>query len=478
MVAQWPLTPNGKIDKKALPAPDATALQGAYVAPSGETAVTLAGIWADLLGTDVASVSATANFFSSGGHSLLTTRLVAAIRREFGADISVQRVFEQETLQGLAGEIEASQAVGLPAIVAQARPDGRAVMSYSQQRLWFIDKLQGGTPEYNMPVAFHVEGAFDRALVGEVFSAIIARHEVLRTVYEEEDGQAYQRIRDMEEVSFSVAESDVSHLTGETQAAAVEAYVVAEMQRAFDLRTDVMVRVSYIHTSASSGVLLFNMHHIASDGWSVEVLTQEFFTLYDAYSQGKPGPLSPLAIQYADFAQWQQTHVNEAQLAGQLAYWETQLADVPVVHSLPLDKARGQVKQSRGAMVRGELDASTVAKLTAVAGEHQLTPFMLLHGALALLLSRHSGSDDIVIGTPVANRLQAELAPLIGYFVNTLVLRTDMQHADVAGYLAHVRAVHLGAQSHQDVPFEQVVERLKVPRSQAHSPLFQIMLTM
>ncbi|AOT10861.1 non-ribosomal peptide synthetase [Pseudoalteromonas luteoviolacea] len=477
VMAEWPVTPNGKIDKKALPSPDTNALLGEYVTPKGDTAIELAQLWGSLLGIEADHVSATANFFNLGGHSLLTTRLVAEIRRVFAVDISVQDIFEQTTLQGLAEVIEAGQTSNLPPIEAVTRADGKAVLSYSQQRLWFIDKLQEGTPEYNMPVAFNLSGKFDRELMTQVFSTIIARHEILRTIYKEENGQAYQHIRAVDDVDFTIAENDLSDLTCETQKEAIEAHVVAQMQRPFNLSQDVMVRVSYIHTGPNNGVLIFNMHHIASDGWSVEVLMNEFMALYEAYYQGQPNPLAPLDIQYADFAVWQQNHVEQAQLGEQLAYWESQLEDAPVVHSLPLDKPRGDNKQPLGAVVTGELDATTVAQLNTVAQAYRVTPFMLLHSALALLLSRHSGSDDIVIGTPVANRLQSELAPLIGYFVNTLVLRTSMKHADMESYLAHVKAVHLGAQSHQDVPFEQVVERLNIPRSQAHSPLFQIMLT-
>ncbi|MDP4489545.1 condensation domain-containing protein, partial [Pseudoalteromonas piscicida] len=243
------------------------------------------------------------------------------------------------------------------------------------------------------------------------------------------------------------------------------------------LAEDVMLRVKYIKTSADTGVMVLNMHHIASDGWSMQVLSQEFFTLYEAYSQGQANPLPPLAIQYADYAHWQRSYLSGEVLESQLGYWTKQLDELPALHSLPLDTPRPETKQHQGAVVRGHLSASVAQQLQAVAKQHQLTPFMLLHGALALLLSRHSNSNDIVIGTPVANRLQTELTPLIGFFVNTLVLRANTQHASLSDYFSHIRAVHLDAQANQDVPFEQLVERLKVARSKAHSPLFQIMLT-
>ncbi|MBQ4852977.1 condensation domain-containing protein, partial [Pseudoalteromonas sp. MMG012] len=346
-----------------------------------------------------------------------------------------------------------------------------------QQRLWFIDSLQGGSAEYNMPMAFEVQGALDIAVVNRAFSDIIARHEVLRTRYTEVAGVAKQQICAMSAVHFEVAVEDLSHLTGEMQAHAVKALVDSEFTQAFNLAEDVMLRVSYIKTAGSAGVLLFNMHHIASDGWSMDVLAKEFFALYDAYSQGKASPLPELEIQYADYAHWQHTHLEGEILDNQLDYWTKQLDELPGVHSLPLCYPRPEIKAYDGALLSGSLPSAVGEKLQAVAKQYQLTPFMLLHGALSLLLARHSNSADIVIGTPVANRMQAELTPLIGFFVNTLVLRANTGHHTVGEYFKHIRTVHLEAQSHQDVPFEQLVDRLKVPRSKAHSPLFQIMMT-
>ncbi|MCJ8271339.1 MAG: condensation domain-containing protein, partial [Psychrosphaera sp.] len=242
-----------------------------------------------------------------------------------------------------------------------------------------------------------------------------------------------------------------------------------------------MLRVCYIKKTANTGVLLFNMHHIASDGWSREVLTKEFFALYEAYSQGLSNPLPPLAIQYADFAHWQRAYIEGEVLNAQLDYWAQQLDELPGVHSLVLDYERPAIKTHQGAIVIGQLPSNTAKQLLLMAKAHRLTPFMLLHGALSLMLSRHSNTCDIVIGTPVANRLQGELEPLIGFFVNTLVLRADTatssHNNNLSDYLGHIRQVHLDAQSNQDVSFEHLVERLNVPRSTAHTPLFQIMMT-
>ncbi|MCJ8271713.1 MAG: condensation domain-containing protein, partial [Psychrosphaera sp.] len=482
VVDNWPLTPNGKVDKKALPLPDAAALQGEYVAPQTQTEQQLADVWAQLLTINSDEVSSTANFFDLGGHSLLCIRLVGAIRTAFEVEVSVQSIFNNATLQALAVVIEQSSKsqLSIP-LVAIDRADNKVALSYAQQRLWFIDSLQGGSPEYNIPVAFELAGQVDMALLDAVFNTIIERHEVLRTVYVERDGQALQHIRAMSEVHFDIQQHDLSHLAGDALRAQVKTLIETDITTAFDLASDLMLRVSYLKKTADTGILIFNMHHIASDGWSLAVLTKEFFALYRAYSENLANPLPELAIQYADYAHWQRQHLVGEVLESQLSYWQKQLDELPMIHSLPLDHVRPKVKQYAGAIVTGKLPKAVAPGLLDVAKTHQLTAFMLLHGALSLLLSRHSNSNDIVIGTPVANRLQAELEPLIGFFVNTLVLRADTSLAsgnnNLDGYFAHIRQVHLDAQSNQDVPFEQLVERLNAPRSTAHTPLFQILMT-
>lgn len=478
IMMEWPLTPNGKIDKKALPAPDSSALQGQYVAPKSEIEHSLVSIWAELLDIDADKLSTEANFFELGGHSLLSIRLVSSIRSHFAVDLPIQTVFNITTLAELANTIANHQGETVNATVDTiARDKDNYQASFAQQRLWFIDQLQGGTPEYNMPMAFNVEGQLSLSLLTAVFNHIIERHEVLRTVYIEVNGEAMQHIRPMSEIEFVIDDVDLSHLIGEAQLNQIKTHVETDIITPFDLAKDIMLRVSYLHTGNNSGVLLFNMHHIASDGWSIEVLTKEFFALYDALSLGKPNPLPALDIQYVDYAYWQRTHIEGEVLDKQLDYWIEQLSDVAPVHTLPLSHSRPESKAYVGAVLKDNLSADVSEKLQALAKQYQLTPFMLVHGALCLLLSRHSNSNDIVVGTPVANRMQVALEPLIGFFVNTLVLRVDTYHDSLSAYFAHIRQVHLGAQSNQDVPFEQLVERLNIPRSTAHTPLIQIMLT-
>ncbi|WDE02123.1 non-ribosomal peptide synthase/polyketide synthase [Thalassomonas actiniarum] len=477
-MAQWPLTANGKIDKKALPSPDASVLQGEYIAPQTATETALSRIWGQLLKLEAEEISTNADFFTLGGHSLLTVRLVAEIRKQLQVEIPVKVVFDTATIKGLAEIIEqGSQGVLRREVQAVPRENDLMPLSFAQQRLWFIDQLQGGSAEYNMPLAFEVSGDFDSHAAEQAMTAIIERHEVLRTVYLEEDEQTLQKI--LPGTAFALTRHDLSACDDEERRSQLMALIDADMQQPFDLTKDLMVRASFVmlDKNLGTGALLFNMHHIASDGWSMEVLIREFVTLYRAFTSNQASPLAPLGIQYADYAHWQQKWLQDEVLEAQLSYWDKQLADVPPVHALTLDKPRPEVKQYRGDIITGQLPPVVAGQLQALASQYQLTPFMLLHSALALVLSRHSNSSDIVIGTPIANRMQAELEGLIGFFVNSLVLRVDTDHESLEDYLRHVRQVHLDAQSNQDVPFEQLVDRLNIPRSTAHTPLFQIMLS-
>lgn len=481
-VQRWPLTPNGKIDKRALPAPDFTGYQGDYVAPQTPTETALTAIWSQVLGLAAERLSVDANFFDLGGHSLLAVKLLTLVRSELQAEVSMAQIFSAPSIRQLAALLDqtASQPLRSP-VTAQAIGADGAPLSFAQQRLWLIDQLHQGSAEYHMPVAFRFAGALNIAAVEQALDRIVQRHQVLRSYYRETADGVRQFVRPGAQLRLT--RHDLSALSEQDQAQQLQQLLTLDRQQPFDLSQDLMVRASVIllreaqQHSPACGVLLFNMHHIASDGWSMAVLTREFMAHYQAVLQQQDTPLPPLAVQYADYAQWQRQWLQGDVLQQQLDYWTRQLADLPAVHGLTPDLPRPAVKQYAGGRLSSQLAASVSAGLAALARQHQLTPFMLLHGALALVLSRHSNSHDIVVGTPVANRLQAELTPLIGFFVNTLVLRLNTDQPDLASYLAQVRQVHLDAQSQQDLPFEQLVERLNVPRSSAHTPLFQIMLT-
>ncbi|WP_281558224.1 non-ribosomal peptide synthetase [Thalassomonas sp. RHCl1] len=481
VIYDWPVTANGKVDKKALPSPDAALLQGNYQAPQTELESKLVNIWAQLLNLEADKISTGADFFALGGHSLLTIRLVAEIRKQLEVELAVKAVFDAGTIQAMAQLIEADVRTPLRLqVLPVTRGQETMPLSFAQQRLWVIDQLQGGSPEYNMPAAFEVQGAFDIHAAEQALSAIIKRHQVLRTVYIEQDKQTQQKI--LSDFSFAITRHDFTALEQQVQQQELLQLIEQDVQKPFVLSTDLMVRASYVALENSTsekqarGALLFNMHHIAGDGWSMSVLIREFVAAYQAITKGQTISLPELDIQYADYAHWQQEWSQGEQFASQLDYWQQQLAEVPPVHSLVLDKARPEVPSHLGASVRGQLPADIAASLQALAGQYKLTPFMLLHAALSLVLSRHSNSNDIIIGTAVANRMQAELEPLIGFFVNTLVLRVDTGHQLLADYLRHIRQVHLDAQANQDVPFEQLVEQLKVPRGTSYTPLFQIMM--
>jgi len=364
-----------------------------------------------------------------------------------------------------------------PRIEVRRRETDEAPLSFAQQRLWFIDQLGGGSVQYNMPGAMRIEGRFEEEVAERSFRRIIERHAPLRTVFFNGAEGPRQRIRSS--FDFRMGRMDVSGLGREEQEQVVVEALKADAMKPFDLSADLMLRASFIRLSGEEGVLQFNMHHIASDGWSMGILVREFVQLYEALAAGRPDPLEELAIQYADYAQWQREWLQGEVLERQLLYWEKQLAGVPEVHGLPLDRPRPAVQSFGGAVHALEIEQATLEELKQVARREQATLFMVLQGVFGLLLSRHANSADIVMGTPVANRLQKEVEPLVGFFVNTLILRVDCSGGrSFKEYLEHVKRVNLEAQAHQDVPFEQVVERLKPRRSSSHGALFQIMFSM
>jgi len=351
-------------------------------------------------------------------------------------------------------------------------------LSFSQNRMWLIEQLQGNSAEYNTAVAFNVEGNISLSIMQKVVSEIIDRHEILRTIYKDSDNGSIQTVK--AEFEFTLKDYDLSELAENIQETKLQQLLQQETYLPFDLTSDLMIRVSYIQLSNSGvnkGILVFNMHHIAADGWSQQILKDELFSLYQAFSLGEASQLAKLDVQYGDYAAWQQQKFTDDLLSSQFKYWDEQLAEVPSIHSLPLDFTRPPKKQYQGGVVTQSISSEVSTQLFKLAKLHKLTPFMLSHAALALVLSKHSNNSDIVIGTPIANRDQLELESLVGFFASTLVLRADTSHNKLDDYFSHIRDVNLAAQSHQDAPFEQLVERLNVSRSAAYNPLFQIVLT-
>lgn len=489
VIENIPLMPNGKVDKKSLPLPETTAIEECVKAQT-DTEKVLVKIWAKLFKLEENKISTSANFFELGGHSLLSIRFISEVRKQFQHIFSIQDVFDLQTLTALAADIDANvtsqtntEAVK-NSVMPVTRKEGEAVItSYSQQRLWFMHQLNSGSAEYNMPAAFKITGTFELTAAEQAIERVIACHESLRTTYHASASNANEALQTIQtDYSFSINQLDFSELKASEQQDRVNKLIAEDSLKSFDISNDLMVRVSYIKLSCDNqhnqDVLMFNMHHIASDGWSMGIFLKEFIANYTAIVEGQQVELEPLEIQYADYAFWQrQPHFTET-VNQQLGYWKKQLLGAPAVHSLELDFPRPEIKQYRGSTVNFHLNQETTNKLKQLATDNQMTLFMLLHAGLSLLLSRHSNSQDIVIGTPVANRRQVELETLIGFFVNTLVLRSNTNYDNIEEYLAHIREINLDAQANQDIPFEQLVEHCNVMRTTNHSPLFQIMFSM
>ncbi|HYH46260.1 MAG TPA: condensation domain-containing protein, partial [Thermoanaerobaculia bacterium] len=473
-----PLSPNGKIDRKALPAPDAPAGSAAFDAPRGPVEELVAGIWREILGTEHIGIHT--SFFELGGHSLLATRVVSRLRETLGVELPLRRLFEAPTVAGLAAEVEAARAAGetpapplrrLPGDPARSR---EAPLSFAQERLWFLDQFEPGRPVYNLPTALRFGGALDLAALAAAFAEVVRRHEALRTTFAVADGRAVQVIAPALDLQLPLV--DLSALPEERREPAAARLAAGIAWLPFDLAAGPLVRGAVVRLAADDHALLFAMHHIVSDGWSLGVLVREVAALYGAFVRGLPSPLPELPVQYADFAAWQREWLAGETLERQIGWWRERLAGAPPVLPLPLDHPRPPVHTFRGERRGRRLPAAAATPLLALGRRHGATPFMTLLAAWNLCLARHTGELDLPVGTPIANRTRAEVEGLIGFFVNTLVLRTEVPAAATfPELLAVVRETALGAYAHQDLPFEKVVEQLAPERNLQHTPLFQVM---
>ncbi|MES2316843.1 MAG: amino acid adenylation domain-containing protein [Pseudomonadota bacterium] len=396
-----------------------------------------------------------------GQGEALSAPVLAAIR-ERKAELTAWLI-EQEAQRGN---------VAAP-IVPADRAANRFPLSFSQQRVWFIDRMEGESAHYNMPGAFRIRGEFSEDLAQQALAAVIARHEVLRAQFHDSPEGPYQSIRD--DVAFAMARHDLSAMDPAAREAALQAAVDEDARRPFKLATDLLLRAAFLRLSADEGMLLLNMHHIASDGWSVGVLVKEFARNYEALRNGVADPLPALAIQYVDYAAWQRSPEQAAHIERQVAHWKEVLTDCPRIHGLPLDKPRPPQQNFKARSFEAHLDASLADRLNTLAREQDATLFMLLQSAFALLLSRWSGEQDIMLAVPVAGRSRTELDPLIGFFINTLVFRTDLSgQPTFSELLRQAKEYALDAYSHQDVPFELLVDALRPERDLSYNPLCQV----
>ncbi|CAK1342182.1 non-ribosomal peptide synthetase [Burkholderia pseudomallei] len=466
----WPLTPNGKLDRRALPAPaDDAYARAEYEAPQGAKEEALAAIWRELL--HVERVSRHDNFFELGGHSLLAVQLVSRLRQALSVEVALGTVFDAPVLSALAERLEAENTAVLPPIPLTPR-DGRIALSLAQQRLWFLTQLEGVSEAYHMSGAVRLDGPLNREVLQRALNRIVMRHEALRTCFAREEGEPIQVIQPHADLTVSYHDLREAEQSEQRAKDLSQAHASAP----FDLSRDLPVRVLLLQLADEAHVVQVVMHHIASDGWSVGVFLQELSALYGSFIAEQGDPLAPLPLQYADYAAWQRRWLASGQLEKQGAFWQTNLSGAPTLLELPTDRPRPPKQSHAGASVEVKLGAALSERVKRLSQRHGVTPYMTLLSSWAAVLSRLSGQEEVVIGSPVAGRNRTEVEALIGFFVNTLALRLDLSSEPTVGeLLKRTKAQVLSAQAHQDLPFDQVVERVKPPRSTAHPPLFQVM---
>ncbi len=471
-----PLTSNGKLDRNALPVPDASALiTRQYEAPRDELEESLADIWRELL--RVERVGRHDNFFEIGGHSLLAVQLVSRIRATLDVELPLRTLFASPSLSAQAEAVRNAGASTMGRILRADR--GQALpLSLAQQRLWFLDQLdKAASAAYHVPAALRLLGKLDVPALQATLDRVVARHEGLRTSFVAVGGVPYQQIA-AEECGFALRRDDLSHLSAEEREVLVAALTAEEARAPFDLSTGPLIRGRLLHLADEEHVLLLTQHHIITDGWSLGIVLREVAALYSAFHRGEADPLPPLEIQYADYALWQRQWLQGEELARQVDFWKEHLGGAPALLELPADRPRPAVQSYAGDSVPVVLSPELTAELRAFSQRHGVTLFMTLLSAWGLLLSRLSGQTDVVIGTPVANRQRREVENLIGFFINTLALRLRFdEQPSVEALLGQVKETTLAAFAHQELPFEQVVEALQPQRSQSHSPVAQVTFT-
>uniref|UniRef100_UPI00261FE8C5 non-ribosomal peptide synthetase n=1 Tax=Pseudomonas sp. TaxID=306 RepID=UPI00261FE8C5 len=463
---RMPLNPNGKLDRQALPKPDASAVQQGWQAPVTALQQQIAAIWADILGVD--NVGLNQHFFELGGHSLLAMQVVSRIRQTLQREVPLKALFEHPRLDAFVATLQAQD--GLAPSAPPLLPVGREhalPLSYAQERQWFLWQLEPHSAAYHIPSALRLGGQLDLGALQHSFDALLARHESLRTCLRQDHERAVQVIAPS--ASLQIAHADVDE-------AELQAQIEARIAQPFDLEHGPLLRVSLLRLAADEHVLVLVQHHIVSDGWSMQVMVEELVQLYAAYSQGQDVHLPALPIQYGDFAVWQRSWMEAGEKERQLSYWREMLGGEQSVLALPFDHPRPAVQSHRGARLAFELAPELSQQLKALAQQQGITLFMLLLASFQTLLYRYSGQEEIRVGVPVANRNRSETERLIGFFVNTQVLKADLHgQMSVEQLLQQTRLRALEAQSHQDLPFEQLVEALSPERSLSHNPLFQVM---
>ncbi len=485
---RFPLTATGKVDRRALARrqdrqPPATDSGDRRMPPNDPIEEILIGIWRELLGSRRIGVHE--DFFELGGHSLLAARVISRIRRLLGVELPLRRLFERPTVAGLASEVAAARqdsALLAPELEAAARPR-EVPLSFAQERLWLLDRIEPMSAAYNMATAWRLEGRLDVSALGRALKSIVHRHEVLRTLFPLVFDRPCQAIQTRSISELPIV--DLERLAHPARRREARRLAAVESARPFDLTRGPLLRVTLLRLGGDRHVLLLTIHHIVSDAWSQGNLYRELAILYRSASAEEPpvsSPLPELPVQYADYALWQRGWLSGTVLDEHLAYWQKQLAGLSTL-SLPADRPRSAMRADRGGVISMRLPVELLAELRRLSSAAGTTLFMSLLAGFATLLSRLSGQRDIAIGSPIAGRSRAELEPLIGNFTNTLVLRTDLSSEtgnplSFCRLLERVRSMALEAYAHQDMPFERLVESLRPARSLNVSPLFQVMFVL
>lgn len=470
-----PLTPNGKIDRRKLPSPDWSrpGTTAVFIPPRNPIEELVAAIWVEALGVEQVGIHD--NFFDLGGHSLLAAKIVSRIQQQLSVELPLRKIFESQTVASLAENVasalEGNSTTRLPPI-KQTERKALLPLSFGQQRLWFLDQLDPGNPAYNIPFAIRFRGPLDLYALHLSVNEILARHEALRMAFTTVGAEPRQSINPAARAGFSLI--DLTQLPQSRRDGEATILASKESRRRFDLARGPLLRATLIRTDDQDHLAVFVFHHIASDGWSVEIFARELATFYESFTSGTTASLPDLPIQYVDYVHWQRELITRDVLEESLSYWKKQLAGSPPVLEFPADRARPSVQTFAGEVESFELPADLTGSLKGLCRRHGVTLFMMLAASFDVLLHRYTHSEDIIVGTPAAGRSRVEIEPLIGFFSNMLVLRSDMSGApDFVQILGRVREAVLTAYAHQDLPFELLVEEVQPERSLSHTPLFQ-----
>ncbi|HEY2963721.1 MAG TPA: amino acid adenylation domain-containing protein, partial [Pyrinomonadaceae bacterium] len=478
LIDEIPLTPNGKVDRAALPEPGRTRVDTgqSFVAPPTLIEEALAAIWRQVLNLD--QINSNDNFFWLGGHSLLATRIVSRIRESFQIELPVRSLFESPTLMEMSQRIESVMRSGSSMAAPAIKPmpdDGEIPLSFAQQRLWFLNQLMPGSNAYNLPAEMVIDAQVNVGAFQQVLSEVMRRHEALRTTFALVGNQPVQRIHPPAALELPLV--DLRGLNPEEQHLVAERLREESSLRPFDLQAGPLVRTSLIRVDEQESLFLLNMHHIVSDGWSMGVLLHEVETLYRSFKQGLPSPLTELEVQYADYAQWQREWLQGERLKEEVGFWRQQLDGAPTLLELETDRPRQLMRTFRGAQHPVVFSPEVTQWMREFHRHEGVTLFMTLMAGFHALLWRYTGQNDILVGTPIAGRGWVELEPMIGFLVNMVPIRTSFRNVpSFRDLVTQVRDASLAAYTHQDLPFDKLVEELQPKRSPGRNPIFQTIL--